>query len=359
MGKKIRLITVIVAMLGFSQLAMAVNTSLYGGKTWWDDAGGIQAAAERVLPQVLVKLSGDPHAPEQWPVADMQDRLKGWVERYHNDEPPLARDHRKWVWVQLDAEAINTLLKRHGTVPWSTPRPKTLLWFVLDHDGKQAIFSDKGDSPFAGQLLALLNERGLAVTLPAMDKVDQAFQQTKQLWHLNAKAIRKASKRYHARQIVVVKAVYQLYDARWHAELFQLSDAGIKQASADSASLTQLLGQVADKTLETTYASVALIDSVQKESMAQVRIDGIASIEDYHNVLQFFAKHKKVKTVEPTVLEPGQVTFRLQLLGSASHFFRQLMAVKQVHYVRSHSDTEGDKVWQFVWSHLGHGGSRG
>ncbi len=358
MNNKTRCIAFFCALMSMSWAVLADDSALYGGRTWWDDQAGIEDAASRVLPQVLVKLTGSPSVPNQWHIETLQGQLQDMVLRYHTINAPLASDTRKWVWIQLDPDRLNKLIDQHKQVPWTTSRPRTLIWFVLDHDGRQDIFGADMRSELVDQLHEALDQRSLVSVFPAMDDKDKAFYQSGALWSFNIPDIRKASRRYHPEQILVVKAVYQPYDAHWHATQLLVSDAINTPMKVDSPSLTQLLVQIADRALAQTYASMALIDSLQQQSSAKMQIVGVSSSDTYHNVLAFLNNHKKVKNVVPYALSADEITVELDLLGASSHFFRQLMASKSIQFLKTTTDVEGNKLWQYRWPQAYRGGQR-
>jgi len=338
------------ALCAVVQVAIA-GQSLYSGKTWvGSEDNSLDNAFARVLKQVLVKVSGYSDISSDQQVNEALVHAREWLQRYHYLNNPGQNGSQQWVWVQFDPHPLNALLKRTKHIAWTTPRSKTLIWFLLDHDGNQQVLKEDDDMPLAKQFDQLLNQRGLPYVFPKMDEHDQWLLQSKALWRLQTKQIMKASSRYHSDQVAVIKMVFQPHDKAWHVAMHVLNRVGEKVIILQNPSLSQLLIQLSDGLLTQTYAAASLIDTLQQQTVAELDVTGINSMEDYQSLMDVLRKQPLVKEISLQGLFAHGVYLKLNIAGSDSHFFRNLMATQELTSLGAPTIRHGKpRVWQFTW----------
>lgn len=326
----------------------------YATKTWViPGADGWNAAVQRGLHQVLVKASGNPAVLEQPWVTEADTQAASWVQRYHylnaTERAGLPEREGRWLRIQFDPRPIRELLLKANIKPWQIDRPNTLVWFLLDHDGRQQILSHQDDSSVMQQFRLLLEQRGLPQIFPELDQQDQWLLSSKHLWTLHRGPIEQASERYHPDQVLVVKMVYQPYDQAWHADVQVLfPHAPVRQAVLNNTSLAGLMKEVADQALVFTYDFASLAEPLQQETTTVLQVMGIETMQAYQTLMALLKHQDLVKHAELSGLTPHGVFIRLKVVGSDSHFFRGLMALKQLTYESKQTNPAG-RLWRFAW----------
>jgi uncharacterized protein len=199
-------------LLAAANVTAADTTYLYTARVPID-AGNPQSrerAYEAALSQVLLRITGPQNAlpPEQ---------IKEWFPNPSRYVMQFRPGEENSLWVTLDGETLERVLRQAGYTVWGADRPLTLVWLAVDWgQGEREIVAS--DDPERGaaqsrsidrnrllrervQEVAL--ERGVPVVFPLLDAQELETVSFSDIWGGFNDRLLEASRRYGANSILV------------------------------------------------------------------------------------------------------------------------------------------------------------
>jgi hypothetical protein len=211
-GLAASLAVLVLFLPGLPNAAPVDTSNLYTARVPLDaaDPQSRERAYEAALSQVLLRITGPQNAlpPEQ---------MKEWFpnpSRYVMQYRPGEEDT---LWVTLDGETLERVLRQAGYTVWGADRPLTLVWLAVDWgQGEREIVAS--DDPERGaaesrsidrnrllrervQEVAL--ERGVPVAFPLLDAEELELVSFSDIWGGFNEPLIEASRRYGANSILV------------------------------------------------------------------------------------------------------------------------------------------------------------
>jgi hypothetical protein len=161
----------------------------------------LATASRQALAEVLVKVSGSRQVLANPQIKQALSGARGQVQQYSyaRGRPP---GNELMVDVEFDRAYVLDLVRQAGAPLWTANRPTVLAWVVVDaEEGRYFINWDS--KPEEAQLLAdEFSRRGVPVQIPVFDLVDLGALNLENAWRLDAGAIRRASARYNAQDVL-------------------------------------------------------------------------------------------------------------------------------------------------------------
>lgn len=307
------------------------------------------------LRQILVKVSGDKDAGTR---ADLEKYLKissSYVQRFSYDvetylpEPDakietveVSVEHamkspenepvssevapitRYWLNLEYSALAINQLLQNVGLPVWGYNRPALVAWVAIEEDGQREILNAEQESDITKALRGRAEERGLPVYFPVLDIQDVQAVSLSDVWGLFADPVLKASSRYRADTVVIVR-IYKTLDGVWQVQWLHDLKGEQTQIAMESEELSLLMvdfvDQLADR-LARRYSVAA--QSSSDSNQLEIQVDDVLTFDDYIRLTRYLQSLAPVDAVRVTEIRARSLRFNVELKGSQEQFQEHL-----------------------------------
>ncbi len=270
--------------------------------------------------EVLVRVSGRGALAAAPGLAEELARAPRYVEqyRYRKRTPEeMAADpagHEQVLWIRFNARAVDRLLRRYGLPAWGRTRPVTLVWLVVDDGGQRRLIANDARHPVRRLLEQAARRRGIPVRFPLWDLQDRARLQVSDVWANFEEPLLAASDRYQAEAVAAVR-IYRGVGGGWQGR-WSLYAAGRRHDWAfTGAEAAEVVGPGVDEVAEVLAARFARAEPELGEGEVTVLVRGVRTLADYDRVWRYLSGLGGVDQVQPVVLRPDRVLFRLRSRG--------------------------------------------
>jgi len=199
-------------LLGAANATAADTSSLYTARVPIDAANpqSRERAYEAALSQVLLRITGPQNALPP-------DRIKEWFPNPSRYVMQYRPGEDNTLWVTLDGETLEQVLRQAGYTVWGADRPLTLVWLAVDWgEGEREIVASDDPERGAAQsrsidrnrllrerVLEVALERGVPVVFPLLDAQELEAVSFSDIWGGFNDRLLEASRRYGANSILV------------------------------------------------------------------------------------------------------------------------------------------------------------
>ena len=326
-------------------------------------------ALKEALAAVMVKVGGDKSVLDNKIIKKSLQNYHAYLNQYRYQLKMLpvieqTIDSSKvpeqlFLLASFNEDKINQLFQQASLALWGSLRPQLLLWLV-DEDGlTRTIMSNSTVSPLPSIVNYFSIQRGLPIIMPLMDLTDASQITSSDIWGRFEQPVRKASKRYSAEAIVIMRisnSSLRAIEASKNKRK-KSKDCGVactqaelnKQSyildwsllswspNGDQTSIRQeyqgkereaLLNQGLSDITELIYQHYA-VSTINSNDFI-IEVDNIGSMTTYVDVFDFLSNLSAVKSVTLLQAEGTSRRFKLQLLGSVNAFIASLSLNKQL-----------------------------
>jgi uncharacterized protein len=299
---------------------------------WSRDLGDIQVpvadrsaearsgAFAEALDQVLIRLTGDRQVEGRSALASVRRDPSRWVQQFSYDgvdsEAALA------LSVRFAIPVLIRQLEQAAVPVWTTVRPDTLFWLVVQRGAAGEIMSGASTDPAVQSLILAAQARGLPVALPLMDAEDQGRIRAADIRGHFDNVLQQAAARYAAPfNVAAVLYPGATPQIRWRL-MYQgrLEDSGEVTASTEAEVLTALVDEVT--------ARIAPRYTVRPGVPVRYRlkISGVGSLDDWQGVTGHAARLAGVSELSVAGLAGSELLLDLNFTGQADQL-RALMSL--------------------------------
>jgi len=189
------------------------------------------AATQRALDTLVIRLTGDPKAAQSPGLAELRKDPQQIISQYGFEAGPP-----EVLKVDFDPGTTAQALRRAGLPMWGANRPSILSWWLNDSAEGSSLVGDGQAS--ATPLRRAAQHRGLPLRLPLADLNEQIVATAPNLEGTDPAPLKTASDRYNADAILAVHAHEEggQWQANWRLWMGDQKEAGSVQG-ADQAAL--------------------------------------------------------------------------------------------------------------------------
>lgn len=299
---------------------------------WAGDLGDVQVpvadrsaearagAFAEALDQVLVRLTGDKQVEGRSALTPMRRDPSRWVQQFSyegvDSEAALA------LSVRFAIPVLMRQLEQAAVPVWTTVRPGTLFWLVVQRGAAGEIMSGSSSDPAVKALTAAAEARGLPIVLPLMDAEDQGRIRAADIRGHFDNVLQRAATRYSAPfNVAAVLYPGAAPQIRWRL-MYQgrLEDSGEVSAASEAEVLAALVDEVT--------ARIAPRYTVRPGAPARYRlkITGVGSLDDWQGVTNHAGRLAGVTDLSVASLAGSQLLLDLNFTGEADQL-RALMSL--------------------------------
>jgi len=183
-------------------------------------------ATQAALDTLVLRLTGDPKAPQNPGLAAIRKDPQQIISQYGFDAGPP-----EVLKVDFDPATTEQALRRAGLSLWGANRPSILGWWLSDSTEGSGLVGDAQAS--AAPLRRAAQHRGLPLRLPLGDLSEQLVATAPTLEGNDPAPLHNASERYGADALLAVHAREEggQWQAKWHLWLGDQKEAGSVQGA--------------------------------------------------------------------------------------------------------------------------------
>lgn len=291
------------------------------------DSARAQAMRD-ALAAVLVKLTGDVSVSLSAAARPLLQSAQSFVSSYrYHDIPPTEPGMPAGIVlrVQFNPNALIRAIKQQGLPIWGERRADTLVWMAgPTPETTRDLLNPAQIQEHYPALAAAAARRGLPMSLPAMDEIDQLGMSYADLVGGYSERVRRASERYLARHVLLIKLIQD--GPVWQAEWSMLQEAGEFprrwRSSGDSpdSAIDGGFDQYADQ-LAQRYAISVAPGWVQR---TRLEIVGIRSLEDYAAAMAYLQDNNLVNSASPALVRAEELHVDLRFEGELEDLQRSI-----------------------------------
>lgn len=310
-------------LVGLTARAEVVST-LYDARVEVEQRGdqALRRAASQGLADVLVRVSGRTDVARAQIVQPALRDAQSLLRQYRYEAETDEGRQRLFLVLNFSEMEVNRLLSQSGLPVWDKNRPRTLVWLVMD-DVNGRRFVNEADNPDVVETLRnTASQRGLPLVFPVLDIDDKLQLTTGQVWAMDLPAVRAASERYRAPNILTGRLTR--LSRGWIANLVHLSSRDENLLDAQSETLAAALGPAINRIADELAEQYAVVRSEQRELSANIVVSGVNDFRDYARLVTYLESVAVIEHANPVWVSGSQMVVRLHLQGDmekARQFF--------------------------------------
>jgi hypothetical protein len=285
-----------------------------------DQGAEARARAFRdALAEVLVRVTGDPMAPNAPDLAPLMRNPQRFLNRFSYAEEPLP-DAPAGTPVPLvmlarfDPVALERAVREAGRAVWGRERPLILTWFAVD-DGsaRHLVADDASEAAEAARVTA--RRRGLALRFPGLDAHDREALTFADLWGGFEDRIQAAVAPYAA-DLSVVGGVTRAgagWQGRW---LLVQRDGRIERRASQGATLAAAVAGVFDGVATELAAEYAVQADPGQLAELELSVAGVSDVAAYARTVRHLEGLSLVRSVQVLRVAGEILTLRVVHAGA-------------------------------------------
>ena len=318
-------------------------------------------AIKKALAAVMIKVGGEKSVLENDVIKKSLKNYNAFLTQYRYQQKLLqitdeqGNNKQLFLVASFNAAKINQLFQEANLPLWGSLRPQVLLWLIDEQGLSRSIISNSSASNLPFIVNEFSSQRGLPIMMPLMDLTDTNQIQVSDVWGRFQQPIKKASERYNAEAIAVMRIsnsslveqdlsftdnentkptdcgllcvqpqkINNGYVVDWSLLDWSVIEGQQKFSKQyQGADSHLLLSQALADITEQIYKRYALSTSSQNEFVIEVaNVDSLAA---YVDIFNFLNNLSSVKTVTLQSAKGSVRRFNLQLLGSTDALLASL-----------------------------------
>ncbi len=350
------LLILILSLVTVKSLAVEVN-DLYKASVVVDSQSSEQReqAIQTALAGVFLKVGGKKSVLSNYVLKRALRTANQYVSQYHYQR----KEAQLSLVVAFNENMVNTLFKKAKLALWGSLRPQVLLWLIDEQGTSRTIVSSNAANDIPSSVNKFSELRGLPIAIPLMDAKDSAQLVINDFWEYFPEEIKKASSRYLADTIVVMR----LSDSSLLTEIngdfngndklnqsretvdeiscgllcvdeqqvieqpkvldWRLQTQGaLYTKSYQGINKENLINQALSDITELIYQSYAFLTSAENDFIIEVK--NVSSLKSDSQLFQFLKALSAVKNVTLISAYGDSRRFKLDLIGSQASFLAAL-----------------------------------
>ncbi len=314
-------------LLAHTSLAVEVNglyeiEVLAKSRSQADRNSAIQNALKVVLGRVVV-ADNVAHTPV---VKTAVAAAPHYVRQFQFSMTPGGqRDKQaRLLRVLFDEQQLLSLLRSSNVGIWGEIRPETLIWLVVEDQGKRRFYDVDNMPEVENALNRAAGLKGLPIIFPMLDLEEQQKISVNEVLSADSRHLLDVSKRYDVVSVMAGRIVNK--GRCWQAEWALYFDDQIKQWS----SLCKTLNGITIGAMQGVYDVLSkyygVKPEIQEKDFTLVKISGIDSMAEMTKVTDYLQSLSKIKSVNWVSVADGYNIYKINYVGSEAELAEDLVA---------------------------------
>ena len=271
------------------------------------------AALATALEQVLVRLTGSREAAVADRLAGVRRDPSRWVQQFAYLTPaPEQEPGALALDIRFDVPVLMRQIEQAGSPVWTTVRPTTLMWVVVQRSAGGEILASASDDPAARSLREAAAGRGLPVQLPLMDGEDQGRVRAADIRGHFDNVLMKAAARYGASfNVAAVLYPGPQLQLRWRLLVDGRIEASGEESGGDeSALMATLVDRIADQ------VAGRYVLTPGQASAYSVVVDGVQTLDQWRAITAHASRLAGVSDVQVAALNGSELALQVVFRGA-------------------------------------------
>jgi hypothetical protein len=327
----------LIAVVGLLLTAQSAFAAHAGDSTMFDvevrvpdESKKVQRAAfTKGLQQVLIRLSGDEQVLQKLKLPPASRYVKQF--RYDMIEPATAsvaasmpaQKHTQ-LWIQFDAEKVETLLRENRIPVWSAQRDGMVIWLAV-RDGMQHYLLKRNDeSLIKAAADQTATARGLPLVWPLNDAKDSRVVRFADVWAGFQQPLQQASRRYASGPVLAGNLAWN--GSGWVSEWTLLDSAKSTQWSFESADYATVVSAALNQIANDLGAHYAVLEDNSDNDATSLRVElkGVESINQFIDAEKLLLTLPAVKDAQLAEVFDDYAVFNVTLRTSTDDFLQRM-----------------------------------
>lgn len=273
-------------------------------------------AIKQALKQVLGRLLAGENVLETPAVRTILNNAGHYTLQFQYsliDNAGAKDSNARVMRVLFDEQALLALLKDSDLGVWTEVRPETLLWLVVEENGKRRFFKAINMPDVDNAVSKASKRKALPLLFPLLDLEEQQLISVNDVLGAYPDRMLQVSSRYDVRATLVGRLVKK--NNCWLGEWALYFDNGIKQWSSSCTSLDN----AALSGLQGTYDKLSVYYGVKPDIAEQgsltLKVSGIESMEQMNQVTQYLESLKMITSVNWDSVKAGFNIYKISYSG--------------------------------------------
>ncbi len=260
-------------------------------------------AAEGAMQMPVVKnaITGASHYVRQFQYA--MSARRGQVD-----------ERSRLMRVLFDEPQLLNLLRNSNVGVWSEIRPETLMWLVVEQQGKRQFYHADNMPEMENAITRASKMKGLPIIFPLLDLEDQRKISVSEVLSADSTQLLTVSKRYDVVSVMAGRVVKT--GKCWQAEWALHFDDKITQWNTDCGSLDQVVLTGMQGVYDVLSVYYGVKPEVNESGTTVLRIKGIKNMTDMIKVENYLRSLTMIKSVNWVSVNDGYNVYEIGYQGN-------------------------------------------
>lgn len=272
----------------------------------------IKAALSAVLKRVLVL----DNRRQQAVVEAILARAPQYVKQYQyalQESGLSVNTSARAMRVLFDERALDAVLRSGGIKIWGATRPETLLWLVVEENGRRSFFKAEMMLELANAVSAVSKQTGLPLLNPLLDIDEQRLISVNDVLSAYPQRLLSVSERYDVVSILAGRVVKR--QSCWESDWAFYFGQGIEQWTKACGSLNDVLMTGMQGAYGRLSARYAVSSDALPTGQVTLAISGVNGAGDMKRINRYLNSLAPVKSVFWWGADAGFNEFRVKFVG--------------------------------------------
>ncbi|WP_196138297.1 DUF2066 domain-containing protein [Aliikangiella sp. G2MR2-5] len=271
-------------------------------------------AAVTGFKEIMVRRSGSEQVLSAHEVQKAYSKVTAYLQRFEYEA--IESDDPEQVFnlvLHYEPRLIDQLIQEAGMPIWSSNRPLTIMWFVVEESLQRQVL--KGNEEVQPQVEMLRSEarrRGLPVIFPLMDLEDQVNISQSDIWGRFSMPIAEASQRYAADAIIFGR-IAQLGEG-WEARVTYYNEGEEESLDLNESSIELLYASLTNHLAEMLCTKYCVVEQLQTNQLL-MQVSNVGSFAAYKSLQKYLDGLSSVRSIEVSRIASNHVELKVSLLG--------------------------------------------
>ncbi len=162
-------------------------------------------AQKKGLMQMFVRISGKVDIGSNPKIRAALKDYSLYIRQFRYVRKGSGENSRVSLWISMNRDQVNTVLRSAGLSVWGERRPNTVVWVAIDDGDRRYMLSGDDRSEAKPVMEFNARRRGTPLLFPLLDLEDRSKVRFSDIWGGFLTPIKKASRRYQTEGILVAR----------------------------------------------------------------------------------------------------------------------------------------------------------
>lgn len=279
------------------------------------DRAELEDAFRQALVTVLVRVTGKSTIAGRAEVIELLKNPSRFVQQYRYYEQGDESPPKLNLWIHFDGVAMEKQLMEAGMPVWGKERPAVLIWFAIERQGKRFLMGEDSDSQAREALADSAKQAGIPLVFPLLDLEDRVQVNVSDVFGGFAERLLRASRRYNPDAVLIAWAS-GTSDGFWKTHWRLDSGAETRDWNSVGADFVQVLENGIGRLAGELSKHLAVSSHSGERDSVLLMVSGVDTLEGYARIASYLTGLDRISRFRPYRIEPGRISFWLQLRGS-------------------------------------------